>query len=82
MLLNGTTLYGTTQTGGSKNNGTVFQINTDGTGYTRIYDFQNGTDAKNPIDNVILLDNTLYGMTEKGGLCGDGAIFAITLPSG
>ncbi len=82
LLLNGTTLYGTTQTGGSKNNGTVFQIGTDGNNYTRIYDFQNGTDAKNPIDNVILLDNTLYGMTEKGGLCGDGAIFAITLPSG
>ena len=80
LLLNGTTLYGTTQTGGNKGNGTVFRIDTDGSNYGRIYDFQNGNDAMNPIDNVILLDNMLYGMTEKGGLCGDGAIFAIALP--
>lgn len=80
LLLNGTTLYGTTQTGGNKNNGTVFQIDTTGDNYSRIYDFQNGSDAKNPIDNVILLNNTLYGTTENGGQCGDGAIFAIVLP--
>jgi uncharacterized repeat protein (TIGR03803 family) len=80
LLLNGTTLYGTTQTGGTKGNGTVFQIDTDGTNYDRIWDFQNGNDAQQPIDNVILVDNTLYGMTEKGGQCGDGAIFALVPP--
>jgi uncharacterized repeat protein (TIGR03803 family) len=81
LTLNGTTLYGTTQTGGSQNKGTVFQINTDGTGYDRIYDFQGGNDAAKPIDNVILIDNTLYGMTEAGGNCGNGAIFALVPPS-
>ena len=81
LLLNGTTLYGTTRAGGGKGNGTVFQIDTDGSNYARIYDFQNAPDGANPIDNVILLDNTLYGMTEAGGLCGDGAIFALQLPS-
>lgn len=80
LMLNGTVLYGTTQTGGAKNNGTVFQINTDGTGYARVYDFQNGNDGMNPIDDVLLLDNTLYGMTEKGGTCGEGALFTIALP--
>ena len=80
LLLNGTTLYGTTQTGGTKGNGTVFQIDTDGTNYDRIWDFQNGSDAQQPIDNVILVDNTLYGMTEKGGQCGNGAIFALVPP--
>jgi len=80
LLLNGTTLYGTTQAGGSKGNGTVFQIDTSGSNYARIYDFKNLPDGANPIDNVILLDNTLYGMTEAGGLCNDGAIFAIQLP--
>jgi uncharacterized repeat protein (TIGR03803 family) len=80
LTLNGTTLYGTTQTGGAKNNGTVFQINTDGTGYARVYDFQNGNDGMKPIDDVLLLDNTLFGMTEKGGTCGEGAIFSIALP--
>jgi uncharacterized repeat protein (TIGR03803 family) len=81
LLLDGTTLYGTTRNGGNKGNGSVFQINTDGSDYDRIYDFQNGNDAANPIDNVILLDNTLYGMAEAGGLCGDGAIFALDLTS-
>jgi uncharacterized repeat protein (TIGR03803 family) len=81
LLLNGTTLYGTTQLGGSKGNGTVFQINTDGTGYDRIYDFQPAPDGANPIDNVILVDNTLYGMTEVGGQCGNGTIFALVPPA-
>ncbi|MFZ2063628.1 MAG: choice-of-anchor tandem repeat GloVer-containing protein [Candidatus Binatus sp.] len=81
LLLNGTTLYGTTQLGGSKGNGTVFQINTDGTGYDRIYDFQPAPDGAKPIDNVILVDNTLYGMTEVGGQCGNGTIFALVPPA-
>jgi uncharacterized repeat protein (TIGR03803 family) len=80
LTLNGTTLYGTTQLGGSQGFGTVFQIDTTGDNYDRIYDFQGGNDAANPIDNVILLDNTLYGMTEVGGLCGNGAIFSLVPP--
>jgi len=80
LLLSGTTLYGTTNAGGSKGNGTVFQIDTSGKNYARIYDFHNPPDGANPIDNVILVGNTLYGMTEAGGLCGKGAIFAIQLP--
>ncbi len=80
LMLNGTTLYGMTQLGGSQGFGTVFQIDTTGDNYDRIYDFQGGDDAANPIDNVILLDNTLYGMTETGGQCGDGAIFSLVPP--
>jgi uncharacterized repeat protein (TIGR03803 family) len=81
LLLNGTTLYGTTRLGGNKGKGSVFQINTDGTNYDRIWDFQDAPDAQKPFDNVILLDNTLYGTTEVGGQCGNGAIFAVVPPS-
>jgi uncharacterized repeat protein (TIGR03803 family) len=81
LLLNGTTLYGTTRLGGSKGNGTVFQINTDGTGYDRIWEFQPSPDAAKPVDSVILVANTLYGMTESGGTCGNGAIFALLPPA-
>ena len=81
LLLDGTTLYGTTKSGGNKGNGSVFQINTDGTGYDRIWDFQGGTtDGQKPDDDVILLSGTLYGMTELGGQCGFGAIFALVPP--
>jgi uncharacterized repeat protein (TIGR03803 family) len=81
LLLNGTTLYGTTRLGGNKGKGSVFQINTDGTNYDRIWDFQDAPDAQKPIDNVILLDNTLYGTTEVGGQCGNGAIFSLVPPA-
>jgi uncharacterized repeat protein (TIGR03803 family) len=81
LLLNGNVLYGTTRLGGPSGNGTVFQINTDGTAYARVHNFAGGTaDGANPIDDVILLNNTLYGMTEAGGKCNNGVIFAIALP--
>ena len=84
LILNGSVLYGTTQNGGNKGKGTVFQINTDGTGYARLHDFAGGSaDGANPIDDVILVTgtpNTLYGMTEAGGKCNNGVIFAIALP--
>jgi hypothetical protein len=64
--------------------GTVFQINTDGTGYARVHNFSGGnSDGANPIDDVILVSgtpNTLYGMTEAGGKCNIGVIFSIALP--
>ena len=84
LMLNGSVLYGTTRLGGNAGLGTVFQINTDGTGYARVHNFLGGTaDGANPIDDVILVPgtpNTLYGMTEAGGKCNNGVIFAIALP--
>ncbi len=46
----------------------------------RIHDFAGGNDGRKPIDNVILLGNTLYGMTVFGGSFGQGTIFAVPLP--
>src|SRR5262249_2877753 len=37
LLLSSNTVYGTASEGGSANNGTVFKINTDGTGFTTLY---------------------------------------------
>src|SRR5205807_5098588 len=36
LLLSGNTLYGTAPYGGSSGNGTVFAVNTDGTGFTNL----------------------------------------------
>ena len=84
LMLNGGVLYGTTRLGGNAGLGTVFQINTDGTGYARVHNFLGGNnDGANPIDDVILVTgtpNTLYGMTEAGGRCNNGVIFSIALP--
>lgn len=80
LLMNGTDLYGTTARGGSHGYGTVFHIATDGSGYERLHDFAGGSDGRKPIDNVILLDNILYGMTVLGGSFNQGTIFAVPLP--
>jgi uncharacterized repeat protein (TIGR03803 family) len=80
--LSGNTLYGTTVSGGDKNNGTVFRINTDGNGYTNLYSFTaltSGTngDGANPYTGLVLSGNTLYGMTYQGGNGGYGTVFKV-----
>ncbi len=39
LILSGNTLYGTTYGGGTNGNGTVFAVNTDGTGFTVLHTF-------------------------------------------
>src|SRR5438874_12439591 len=39
LNLSGNTLYGTAQIGGSSGSGTVFALNTDGTGFTILHSF-------------------------------------------
>ena len=39
VILSGSTLYGTTRFGGSFGNGTLFAVNTDGTGFTTLRSF-------------------------------------------
>src|SRR5260370_5191902 len=80
-MLMASTLYGTTRFAASSILCTVFQINTDGTNYARIHDFHGGTaDGANPIDDVILISGSLYGMTESGGTCNLGTIFSVVAP--
>jgi uncharacterized repeat protein (TIGR03803 family) len=81
LLLDGDKLYGTTANGGDYDMGTVFVIKTDGHEYQRLYSFagkSNNGDGSKPIDNVILVNGALYGMTTEGGASGHGAIFKIS----
>jgi uncharacterized repeat protein (TIGR03803 family) len=80
LLLVGSKLYGTTANGGDNDLGTVFVINTDGNNYQRLYSFSgqtNNDDGSKPIDNVILVNGWLYGMTTEGGAHGLGTIFKV-----
>jgi uncharacterized repeat protein (TIGR03803 family) len=79
LILSANTLYGTTQNGGSSGNGTVFKVNTDGTGFTTLYNFTGGSDGANPMAGVILSGNTLYGTTSAGGNGGVGTVFSLSL---
>jgi len=71
-----TTLYGMTKAGGTNGLGCIFSINTDGTGYQVLLNFNN-TNGANPHGSLILSGSKLYGMTEKGGTYDDGIIFSI-----
>ena len=86
LILSGNTLYGTAQFGGSSGNGTVFAVNTDGSGFTNLHIFTAGSgpfpnvtnsDGAYPRASLILSGNTLYGMAGFGGSSGQGTVFAV-----
>src|SRR6266446_1211840 len=87
LVLSGSTLYGTAEYGSSSGNGTVFAVNTDGTGFTNLYSFtalfgphpQTNSDGACPSagSGLFLSGNTLYGTAENGGISGNGTVFAV-----
>lgn len=89
LILSGNTLYGTAPYAGPFGNGTVFALNTDGTGFTTLHSFtmtSSGSpytnyDGISPTAALTLSGNTLYGTAEGGGSFGKGTIFSISLPA-
>lgn len=88
LLLVGSTLYGTTLVGGSTANGTVFKVNTNGTGFANLHTFVAGTgtfpnvtnsQGANPACELIAVGNTLYGTTVYGGSNGRGVVFRVNM---
>jgi len=82
LILSGNTLYGTAQFGGSSSQGTVFAVNTDGTGFRTLHEFtalQNNTNGggAQPMAGLVLSSNTLYGTASVGGSAGNGTVFAV-----
>jgi uncharacterized repeat protein (TIGR03803 family) len=77
--ITGDTLYGMTeQGGGAYGYGLVFSIHIDGSAYTDLLDF-NGANGQFPYGNITLsiTGDTLYGMTQSGGIYAYGNIFSI-----
>jgi len=90
LALSSNTLYGTASHGGSSGNGTLFVLNTDGTGFTNLHNFtatppypqpQTNRDGANPTAGLILSGTTLYGTTAYGGSSGNGTVFSLSLES-
>src|ERR1039457_5061361 len=85
LILSGNTLYGTAEGGGSSGDGTVFAVNTDGTGFTNLHSFTAtsahppyaNSDGRNPFAGLILSGNTLYATAKEGGSLGYGTVFAV-----
>ncbi len=88
LILSGTRLYGATYTGGRTNSsgavaGTLFSINTDGSGYTNFYNFTGGDDGRGPV-GLVFAKGTLYGITinatylNSDGLVHWGTVFSVS----
>jgi uncharacterized repeat protein (TIGR03803 family) len=83
LILSGNTLYGTAQNWGASGNGTVFALNTDGTGFRTLHTFTAlssdyaNSDGANPRSAMALSGDMLYGTTPNGGEAGNGTVFAI-----
>lgn len=89
VVLSGNTLYGTAIGGGRFARGTVFKVNTDGSGFTTLHNFtradyhpdlnpfSSNSDGVNPVAGLVLSGDTLYGTTEAGGYFGQGTVFKV-----
>ncbi|MBI5395101.1 MAG: PEP-CTERM sorting domain-containing protein [Verrucomicrobia bacterium] len=81
LMLDGPVFYGMTQYGGDSDGGTLFQINTNGTGFQLLHEFAGGgSDGRLPYGDVILANSTLYGMTPFGGDSDVGTVFSFAVP--
>lgn len=92
LLLDGTTLYGTTNYGGQGSStsvystfGAVFRVNLDGTGYTILHSFVPSIDGAHPVGGLVKIGNTLYGAATDGGssnangATGNGVIYRVNI---
>jgi len=82
-------LYGSTKSGGSDDNGTVFKLTPGGSGaWTEIvvHSFTGGSDGSQPLSGIALdASGHLYGTASAGGLNGGGVAFSMgggNLPGG
>ncbi len=84
LALAGSTLYGVANQGGTLANGTIFKVNTDGTGFTLLHTFtaidpntSQNNDGGAPSGSLVLTGDTLYGTGANGGSAGGGVVFAL-----
>ena len=82
LILSGGVLYGSTKYGGAGSGfnqpgyGTIYEVNTNGTGYMVLKSFQTtNTDGYYPEAGLTLASGVLYGTTAAGGSSGRGTVF-------
>ncbi|MHB1872653.1 MAG: choice-of-anchor tandem repeat GloVer-containing protein [Steroidobacteraceae bacterium] len=69
--------YGTTETGGTHDDGTVFEVTPGGT-ETVLYSFRGGPDGETPVTALTLgRGGNLYGTTFTGGAHAQGTVFRL-----
>jgi uncharacterized repeat protein (TIGR03803 family) len=70
-------LFGSGAYGGSSGDGTMFEINTNGSAFNVFETFSGTSDGANPSGQLLLANSILYGTTYSGGSSGNGTIFKV-----
>jgi len=78
LVLAGGTLFGTAQFGGAGTAGTIYRVNTNGTGFTNLFNFSEGPEGGNPMARLLVSGGTLYGTASDGGDADLGTVFSIS----
>jgi hypothetical protein len=76
LIKSGKVLYGVAWKGGIYNEGLIYKIDTDGTGYKDLFDF-NDTDGAQPQGTLTQVGEVLFGTTNYGGAHNKGVMFRI-----
>lgn len=66
LVESGNFLYGNTFSGGVYDMGTLFRINKDGSGFTKLFEFKGKETGVRPIGQLTMIESTLYGTTTGG----------------
>ncbi len=77
LVGDGTWLYGTANSCGANNRGTIYKIKPDGSDFTVIYDFNESEGGNTPESGVIYDGTYLYGHTRSGGINEFGTLYKI-----
>jgi uncharacterized repeat protein (TIGR03803 family) len=79
-------IFGTTFAGGFGGRGTIFSIQTNGSGFAVLHHFTTtdsvtatNTDGASPTASLLLSSNVLYGTASAGGAGAAGTVFALNL---
>jgi uncharacterized repeat protein (TIGR03803 family) len=72
-------LYGTTLSGGTNDDGTIYALDPNTGTETVLHSFGNGTDGQSPDASLVAVKHTLYGTTLSGGANNAGSVFTFDL---
>jgi uncharacterized repeat protein (TIGR03803 family) len=77
LVLFSNTLFGTANAGGCRGGGTIFEINTNGSAFAILHNFNFATDGAGSYADLILSVEMLSGTTSEGGVWGGGTVFGL-----
>ena len=82
LTLSGSCLYGTAVGRGANGGGTMFLINTNGTGFTVLASFTQSADSGwDPAASPIRVGNSIWGTTHQGGSSTAGTLYQLPMPA-